>query len=446
MQPAKGNRARGDMPAHLSNHAPDPTVEDLLDTKGDQGSFATTTGNLQTILHEDPLLNTIIQRNARTGEVWWTGSRPYGCDGDAVRMFEDSDLPRLAVWIGRTYPQIRPSLDTLRKLVDEVADAKSFDPVQDTLLACEKEWEDDGRVPRLDVWLPVYFGADDTPYTSAIGAKWLISGVARTLAPGCQVDHVLVLEGPQGCGKSQCFRTLAMRPEWFTDQLGDLGSDNAKRQIQGPLIIEIAELDAFRGKAETAIKSFLTVPDDRWTEKYKAYAKTRPRRCIFGASTNERRYLKDPTGARRFWPVAVRELKNEALRTDVRLLWGEATHRYHSGELWYLAPEEQGLLRDVRQEQSDRAWESVWTAEVLAYAAEQEAKSKPITLTGVMGSLEIEVAHRGGATGRFKQREVSEILTRAGYKSIQDRAHGEKLRHWVRVDDEDQQDEDRIPF
>jgi hypothetical protein len=41
---------------------------------------------------------------------------------------------------------------------------------------------------------------------------------------------------------------------------------------------------------------------------------------------------------------------------------------------------------------------------------------------------------------------VSEILTRAGYESIQDRAHGPKLRHWVRVDDEEQQDEDSIPF
>ena len=42
-------------------------------------------------------------------------------------------------------------------------------------------------VARLDKWLTVYMGAEDRPYTRAVGRKWMISGVARVNEPGCQV-------------------------------------------------------------------------------------------------------------------------------------------------------------------------------------------------------------------------------------------------------------------
>ena len=64
-------------------------------------------------------------------------------------------------------------------------------------------------MPRLDAWLVTYFHVEDSPYVRAIGPRYLISSVARIYRPGCKVDHVLVLEGPQGKQKSEALRTLA---------------------------------------------------------------------------------------------------------------------------------------------------------------------------------------------------------------------------------------------
>ena len=90
----------------------------------------------------------------------------------------------------------------------------------------------------------IYFHAEDSPYIRAIGPRYLISSVARIYRPGCKVDHMLVLEGPQGKQKSEALRTLAVNDDWFTDRLSHVASKDATLDIAGVLIIEIAEMDA----------------------------------------------------------------------------------------------------------------------------------------------------------------------------------------------------------
>jgi predicted P-loop ATPase len=63
-----------------------------------------------------------------------------------------------------------------------------------------------------------YLGAENTPFIRAVGARWLISAIARIFQPGCQADPALLLEGLHGIRKSTAFRTLA-GDEWFTDHI-----------------------------------------------------------------------------------------------------------------------------------------------------------------------------------------------------------------------------------
>jgi putative DNA primase/helicase len=74
------------------------------------------------------------------------------------------------------------------------------------------------------------------------------------------VDNCLILEGPQGRGKSSLVRILG--EPYFTDDIGDLGSKDSLLQMQGKWIVEFSELDALSRHEASRVKAFIT---RRWT-------------------------------------------------------------------------------------------------------------------------------------------------------------------------------------
>jgi putative DNA primase/helicase len=69
----------------------------------------------------------------------------------------------------------------------------------------------------LDVWLERALGVEaetdaEKAYVRAVGRRWIISAVARIMAPGCKAEAVLILEGLQGRRKSTVFEVLAGDP------------------------------------------------------------------------------------------------------------------------------------------------------------------------------------------------------------------------------------------
>jgi Virulence-associated protein E len=224
-----------------------------------------------------------------------------------------------------------PSKDNVHEALEHLCDATRFDPVVDYLAGLE--W--DGRA-RLDRWLVVYLGAEDTQLNRAFGRKTLVAAVRRARKPGCKFDFMLVLEGPQGAGKSRAVQILAGAAENFSDQ--PIKWDDPQRQMEavgGVWIYEIGELVGL-GRADVAnIKSFLSRQEDRVRPAYGRHKVGRPRRCIFIGTVNGGRgagYLTDPSGARRFWPVEVGAIDLEVLQRDRNQLWAEAAAVEAKGE------------------------------------------------------------------------------------------------------------------
>jgi Virulence-associated protein E len=125
---------------------------------------------------------------------------PGGITTSTPRPVTDDDVGALQVWLQRAGLH-RVSRDTTHQAVDLRARECAFHPVRDYLDALV--WD---QRPRLQHWLTTYFGSEASPYTQGIGDKFLISMVARILQPGCKVDHMIVLEGPQGELKSTAVR------------------------------------------------------------------------------------------------------------------------------------------------------------------------------------------------------------------------------------------------
>jgi predicted P-loop ATPase len=229
-------------------------------------------------------------------------------------------------------------------------------PVREYLERCQATWD---GVPRIDTWLIDYAQAEDTPFTRAVGAIFLIAGVRRIREPGCKFDTLLVLEGEQGSGKSSLGRVLAAHEEWFGDSL-PLGADPkvTNELTAGKWIVEHAELTGITKSEVENVKAFLSRQVDEAREAYGRHKTRVPRQFVLIGTTNDDRYLMDTTGNRRFLPVRCQggpgSIDVNRLAHDRDQLWGEAAAREAQGEslmlpseLWVVAAETQEHRRVV---------------------------------------------------------------------------------------------------
>jgi predicted P-loop ATPase len=335
------------------------------------------------------------------------------------RQWRDADDVLTAEWMQRDW-----RLDVSSRLACEaivaVAQRKRVHPVREYL--SQLRW--DGHV-RLNTWLSQYLGAQQDDYTAAIGAKWMISAVARVMRPGCQADAMLILEGPQGIRKSTGLETLAGR-EWFTDQLADIGQGKEPSQdLAGKWIVEIAELDAMRRAETSRVKAFLTRRTDHFRASYGRHSEDRPRQCVFAGSVNLDTYLTDETGNRRFWPVRVTSVDIEALRRDRDILWAEAVARFESNEPWYL--DDPKVIAMAAEEQADRFQSDAWEEAIIKWLEGDRAETLLVTRKGITTGDILQGALNIDKDGWDKplQTRVGAIMTKLRWRKRRIREQGD---------------------
>lgn len=251
----------------------------------------------------------------------------------------------------------RISFDVVREAIHDVSYRNPAHPLRDWLTGLE--WDGDLR---LADWLHSYLGTPDTPYYQAIGSMFLIGMVARVFKPGCKADYMLVLEGPQRILKSSACRAIAS-DEYFSDTLPDLGADaiRVSMHLRGKWLIEVSELSSFHKADAIRLKSFLTTQVEQYTPKHAHGEVREPRQCLFIGTTNDKQYLRDPTGARRYWPVECGKIDLDALHRDREQLFAEAVASYRRGAQWWPDPDfEDKHIKPMQESryQGD-AWETI---------------------------------------------------------------------------------------
>lgn len=313
-----------------------------------------------------------------------------GVPGEEIKDHLDVAATR---WLERRSGKIFHK-DIVASVLDAVSRDNAFHPVRDRLRSLPAH---DG-VPRLNNWLYDYAGvsrgSDVAPntYASWAGRKYLISAVARIMQPGCQADHVLVLEGKTGIGKSTLCRTLSMG--WFDDHLDEMHSKDAMMKIRGVWMVELKELDVVlrsERNAETTVKSFIDRRHDRYRAVYGRREETTPRQCVFIGTTERSDWLRAETG-RRWWPVKCGEIDIPALTRDLDQLWAEAVAAYDAGELWYPTGAEE--IAEATTEQRARHDEDPWTSIVLERSEMLAAQDGWFTSQSVMERLNIPVTQQ----------------------------------------------------
>lgn len=270
--------------------------------------------------HAVGLLGVKLRYNEFSGQtqVWGLGK----CGGE----FHDEDAARLRILV-REVHGFYPAKQTFEEVLIDIAHQNTFHPVRDYLDA--RTWD---GTSRIDNWLVRYGGAEDTAFNRAVGRIFLIAGVRRVRKPGVKFDTMLVFESPaQGRNKSQAARILAVREEWFNDNL-PIGAKPQEviEQIGGSWIIEFPELAGIATREIEHVKAFLSRQVDKARRAYGRRLESVQRQSVAIGTTNNPEYMKDDE--RRFWPVRIDKFDIEALRHDADQLWAEAAHHEALGE------------------------------------------------------------------------------------------------------------------
>lgn len=422
---AKAREAEEDFKVPVPMAAKAGTVKSLtarLKFRSD-GTVDNCLTNFLTILRMDEKLRP-ISYNLLTDSVDVRGSLPWP---RIKQGWSDNDMSQLNSYISSHYGIYAPMKS--KDALITVASERQFHPIRE-FFASLPPWD---GVKRVEMLLVDYLGAEDSEYTRAVTRKTLAAAVARVHEPGIKFDSVLIVNGSQGIGKSTLFSRLG--GQWFSDSLTltDMRDKAAAEKLQGYFILELGELAGMKKADIETVKSFISRRDDKYRASYGITVESHPRQCVIVGTTNaENGFLRDVTGNRRFWPVAVRGshdrkpwhlTKNEILQiwAEAMAIWKAREPLYLDNELLSAARKQQqaamesddreGLVKKYLETKLPKTWDSMDLTERRLYlsGADGLPKEPGIVTRDTVTHMEIYAECFGLDPARMKKQDSYDI-------------------------------------
>lgn len=317
-----------------------------------KGNIHPTANNYLIILQNDTALKGLAYNEfANTKDV--LKPLPWR-DKKDLTPWRDSDNDNLFIYFEKAYELANAA--NLKRALKVAFEERKYHPIRDFLEGLKWDGE-----KRLDMLFIDYLGAEDNAYTRAATRKSLAAAVARIYVPGTKWDYAPILVGSQGIGKSVILQKIGMEDRgWFSDNFYLKGTKEDIEQLLGNWIIEMGELAGLSKRDVNEIKSYLSRREDQGRLAYSEEKSYFKRQCVFIGTTNNRNFLKDGTGNRRFWPIpvdsqkATRNIFEDLTVYEIEQLWAEAKYSYLKGEKLYLEAELQALAKEAQEEHSER--------------------------------------------------------------------------------------------
>lgn len=194
---------------------------------------------------------------------------------------------------------------TIYNMLNVLANENHYHPVLELLNAAP--WDGEDRLQEVYSMLRV-----ETDLDKVLIYKWALQCIAvlhNTDEKPVSAQGVLVLQGAQGVGKTQFFKHLAIRNQYFKEGATlDMTNKDSVMSATKVWICELGEIDNTTKKEQSSLKAFLTNSTDHFREPYARHETVRFRRTSFCGTVNPNEYLRDETGNRRFWTVHVEKV------------------------------------------------------------------------------------------------------------------------------------------
>ncbi|MBX0289703.1 toprim domain-containing protein [Hymenobacter sp. HSC-4F20] len=377
--------------------------------------------NLELYLENHPDINTIFAYNEFSLRVIvhkcppWELSRNF-----QVHDLNANDMTRFLIWC--EHQGLKPSKEAAWDMVVARANNNAFHPARayfDSLT-----W--DGK-PRLEhVLTEIYHCEDDPRYLRFAFRKWLIGAAKRIYEPGCKFDTMLILEGPQNIGKSRSLLNLCTfnGSSYFADNVKDIQNKDTIMTMQGKLIIEFAELAAWRNAETNDLKAFVSRQVDMYRPPYERTVSEIPRQCVFAGTTNPTGgYFRDVTGNRRFWPVYSNRINHDLLNDWKEQLWAEAVHLYKTGEQVWLNDAEYALATEVQQ---SRMQEDAWLDDIQEHLKDYDYPGAFVANGDLYGAVGVEKNRKD----EYTLKRIQKIMTSLGWTETRGSVGKTRPRGW----------------
>lgn len=311
------------------------------------GEYESTVDNFLLIIKNDPNLKGIGGHDLFRDRFMVQENLPWERSGSSWTDLDDSSLRH---YIEKTY-----CMEGRNKIIDALMIAfedRAYNPVKDYIESIA--WDGQHRIETL---LIDYLGATDNDYTRTVTRKTIVAAVKRIYEPGCKFDYMLTIVGKQGIGKSLLIKRLA--GEYASDTLTDIKGKEAYEALDGVWIMEMGELAALKRSERESIKNYISKQEDTYRKAFARNVSINKRRCIFIGTTNDKDFLDDNTGARRFWVIdtdarlRTKTVWDDLTTDEVAQIWAEALTLYKAGEnIMYLPPEIDAQAKAKQKEHS----------------------------------------------------------------------------------------------
>ena len=391
-----------------------------LDSKGNP---AKTAKNIMLILENDPRLKGCFQKDVFSRQTYVLRQTPWKQE-KSKRELADEDLAGLRIFLESEY-HITGAYK-IQDAFDSFIDQGAIHSVREYIKGLK--WD---GVKRIDTAFIDFLGADDTPYIRKSARKIFCAGIARIFTPGIKFDYLPALIGAQGIGKSTFIRIMGK--DWYSESLkvSDMKDKTAAEKLLGSWVIEISEMDGMNTTKADTLKSFLSAQQDKYRPAYGRETVTNKRQCIIIGTSNEREFLKDDTGNRRFWPIDVGKnapTKNvftelpeviDQMWAEAYMLWILGESLYPDAEMAEEAEREQeahrhedprkGIIEEFLKQPVPVGWYSMSSITRLSYLSNPKIYTGETMLRDKICALEIWVECFHRAKADMTQRESRQI-------------------------------------
>lgn len=342
------------------------------------------------------------------------------------RQWEDVDDINLLTYLQRKVGLARISLEAVRNGSTGYAKQHVRNEPREWLDSLE--WD---KQSRIHEFLSECFGVEYNEYTAAASKNFWVGLVARVYRPGCKLDNMIVLEGPQGTFKSTALEIIGGK--WYLEMKESVQSKDFFISLQGKLLAQIAELDSFSRADVTRIKQVISCRSDNYRAPYDRASLDHPRTSVFVGTTNESYYLRDATGGRRFWPIKCNSVRLDKIAADRTQLFAEAVHslaphtswdnslqHFEGGTDWWVMPKEMTEQEQEARRQSDE-WESI----IYDYLSGRDEISVKEIAKDCLG-----ISH--DKLDRGVQMRIAGIVKNLGFEKHHKNAGGNQGKIWCR--------------